>query len=127
LQNRPIADASGLFAPSVELAITSGDRERSKPSRRPPSQSPSSQSSLSTRRVIFDPVDGLSGQAGLFGDLSDAHGLLAEHGAHLDELLASEARLTATVGAVAALLGVLDTGPLSRLGGLSVCLSGALP
>ena len=41
------------------------------------SQPPSHQSSLNTRRVILDPVHGLPGQAGLFGDLSDAHGLLA--------------------------------------------------
>ena len=41
----------------------------------------------------------LSGQAGLFGDLSDAHGLLSKHGAHLAELLAVEARLTAKIGA----------------------------
>ena len=30
---------------------------------------------VSTRRVALDPVDGLPGQAGLFGDPSDAHGL----------------------------------------------------
>jgi hypothetical protein len=47
-----------------------------------------------------------------------------KHGAHLDELLACEARLTGKVGAVATLLGVLDTGSLCGLGGLSLCLSG---
>ena len=43
---------------------------------------------VSTRRVALDPADGLPG---LFGDLSDAHGLSPQHGAHLDELLASGA------------------------------------
>ena len=31
---------------------------------------------VSTRRVALDPVDSLPGQAGLFGDVSDARGLL---------------------------------------------------
>ena len=71
------------------------------------SQAPGNQSSLSARRVILDTVNGLSGKAGLLRDLSNAHCLLPEHGAHLDELLASEARLAA-VGAAIILLCVLD-------------------
>jgi hypothetical protein len=45
-------------------------------------------------------------------------------GAHLDELLASEARLPAKVGTLPTLLGVLDAGPLCRLGGFSLGLRG---
>jgi hypothetical protein len=41
------------------------------------------------------------GQAGLFGDLSNAHGLLSQHGVHLDELFARVARFAAEVGVVA--------------------------
>ena len=47
------------------------------------SHTPNHQSTLSTRRVTLDPVDGLPGQAGLLGDPSDAYGLLTEHGTHL--------------------------------------------
>jgi hypothetical protein len=64
------------------------------------------------------------GQAGLFGDLSDAHRLVPQHGAHLDELLAGEARLPTEVGPVATLLSVLDTSPLCGLGRLSLGLRG---
>jgi hypothetical protein len=74
--------------------------------------SPSHQSSLSTRRITLDPVDGLSGQAGLLGNLSDTHGPLPQHGAHLSKLFAGEARLSAEVGTFVILLGVLDAGPL---------------
>src|SRR5215472_17423457 len=62
------------------------------------SQPPGCQGSLSTRRVTVDPVDGLSGQTSLpGGNLSHAHRLSPEHGAHLAELLASICRLTAEV------------------------------
>jgi len=88
------------------------------------SHPPSCQSRLSTRRVILNSVDGLPGQAGLFGDLSHAHGLLSQHGAHLGKLFRCEARLAAKVRALATLLGVLDTGPLSGLGGLGAGESG---
>jgi hypothetical protein len=66
---------------------------------------------LSTCRVTLDPVDGPSGQASFFGNLSDAHGLLPQHGAHLVELIAHVARLAADVGAVATLLGMLRARP----------------
>ena len=89
--------------------------------------SPNPQSTLSTRRVTLDPVDGLPGQAGLSRNLSDAHGRLPQLGAHLVELLAREAWLTTEVGAVATLLGVLNTSPLCCLGRLSLCLSGPVP
>src|SRR5215471_14304361 len=46
------------------------------------SQPPSNQSSLSTRRVTLDPVDSLSGQAGLLGNLSDAYDGLAQTTPH---------------------------------------------
>jgi len=85
---------------------------------------PNSQSPLSTRRVTLDPVDSLPGQASLSRNLSDAHRFLSQHGAHLDELFAREAWLPTEVGAVAALLGMLDTGPLSGFGSLSLCLRG---
>jgi hypothetical protein len=52
------------------------------------SHPPSDQSTLSTRRITLDPVDRLSGQAGLLRNLSDAHGLLAEHGPHQSLALA---------------------------------------
>jgi hypothetical protein len=67
-----------------------------------------------TRRVILNSVDGLSGQAGLLADLSDTCGLLSQHGAHPDELLAGEARFTPKVGTLGILLRMLDTSPLSR-------------
>jgi hypothetical protein len=60
------------------------------------SHPPSCQSSLTTRRIILDPIDGLS------VNQSDAHRLLSHH-----ELLASEARLPAKIGAVSTLLGTL--------------------
>jgi len=41
---------------------------------------------LNTCGVILNPVDGC--QAGLPRNLSDAPGLLFQHGSHLDELLA---------------------------------------
>src|SRR5258708_788584 len=85
------------------------------------SQPPSHQSTL---RVTLDPVDGLAGQASLPRNLSDAHGLLPQHRAHLVKLIARVARLTAEVSAFSAMLCVLDTGPLCGLGGLSLCLSG---
>src|SRR5260370_1180455 len=88
------------------------------------SQPPSHQSTLSTCRVTLDPVDGLSGQAGLSRNLSDTHRLVPQHGAHLDELLACEARLPTEVGALSTLLGVLDAGPLCCLGCLGLCLRG---
>src|SRR5258707_2850030 len=89
-----------------------------------PSQPPNNQSRLSIRRVALDPIDGLSGQARFPSNLSDAHRFLPQHGAHLDELVARGARLAADVGAVATLLGVLDTGPLCGLVSLSPCLRG---
>jgi hypothetical protein len=55
---------------------------------------PNNQSTLSTRRVTLDPVDGLPGQAGLFGDLTDAHGLLAQRGASLAGLNQTAQRRT---------------------------------
>ncbi len=73
------------------------------------SKAPTHQSTLSTRRVTLDPVDDLPGQASLSRNLSDAHGLLSQHRADLVELLAREAWLAADVGAVATLLGVLDS------------------
>jgi hypothetical protein len=51
-------------------------------------------------------------RAPLAGNLSDAHRFLSQHVAHLVELIAGVARLAANVGAVATLLGMLDTGPL---------------
>jgi hypothetical protein len=87
-------------------------------------QSPSNQRTLSTRRITLDPVDGLSGQASFLRNLRDVHHFLPQHGAHLVELLARVARLTANVGAVATLLGVLNTGSLCSLGSFSLCLSG---
>jgi hypothetical protein len=74
------------------------------------SQPPNNQRRLSTRRVILNSVDGLAGQAGLLRNLSDPHRLLPQHGAHLVELIARVARLAANVGAVAMLLGILNTG-----------------
>ncbi len=71
----------------------------------------------------LDPVDRLPGQGGLFGDLSDAHGLLPQHGAHLVELIARVAPLTAEVSPVVILLRMLDAGSLCSLGGLSLCRS----
>jgi hypothetical protein len=79
--------------------------------------SPSNQRTLSTPRVPLDP---LPRQAGLFRDLSDAHGFLSQHVAHLVELLARVARLAAVVSAVATPLRMLDAGPLRRLGGLTM-------
>ncbi len=85
---------------------------------------PRYQCSLSTRRVILDPIDGLSGQSGLLRNVSDAQRLLSQHGAHLHELLAREARLPVKVGAFSTLLGVLDTGTLRGPRSLSRCLRG---
>jgi hypothetical protein len=42
------------------------------------------QRSPSARRIALDPV-GLSGQVRFFGDMSDAHCLLPQHGEHLIE------------------------------------------
>src|SRR5258708_30488776 len=88
------------------------------------SQLPNTQSSLSARRVVLDPIHGLPGQASLLGDLSDAHGRLAQHGADLLELFAREVGLTLEVSALVIPLCVLDASPLCGLGGLSLCLSG---
>ena len=49
------------------------------------SQTPNRQCSLCSRRVIFDPVDGLSGEARLLGDPSNAHTLLSQHGRALSQ------------------------------------------
>ena len=57
-------------------------------------------------------------------NVCDADRFLPQHGAHLVKLFAREARLSATVGALITLLGVLDTCPLCCFGGLSLCLSG---
>jgi hypothetical protein len=48
---------------------------------------PSHQSSLSIRSVVLDLVTDPSGQCGLFGDLRDTDGLLAQHVTHFGELL----------------------------------------
>jgi hypothetical protein len=63
----------------------------------------------------------LSGQSGPFGDLSDALGLLPQHGAHLVELIARVAPLTAEISPLLILLRMLDAGSLYGLGGLSLC------
>ena len=63
-------------------------------------------------------------RASLSRNLSDVHRFVPEHTAHLVELIARVARLTADVGSVAMLLGVLDAGPLCSLGRFSLCLSG---
>jgi hypothetical protein len=52
---------------------------------------------------------------GILGNPRDPHGLLAQHGAHLVERGAREARLPPKVRAVSVLLGVLDTSALSGL------------
>jgi hypothetical protein len=82
------------------------------------------QSTLSTHRVTLDPVDSLSGQASLSRNLSDAHGVLSQHLAHLVELLARETWLPAKIGSFVILFRMLDTGPLCSLDGLSLGLRG---
>ena len=48
--------------------------------------------------AAFSPGQRGPREAGLFGDLSDSHGLLPQHGAHLVELIARVARLVADRG-----------------------------
>jgi hypothetical protein len=86
--------------------------------------SPKQPKHLSTRRLALDPIDGLSGQASFIRDVSDAHRLLPQHGAHSIEMIARVAWLAAEVSALVIPLRVLDTGPLRRLGGLSLGLRG---
>jgi hypothetical protein len=86
---------------------------------------PRCQRSLRASGVVFDPVHRLPGQASLLGNPCDTDGLLPQHVSHLGELGAREARLASEVRSVSVLLRVLDTGPLSGLGGLGLCLSPA--
>jgi hypothetical protein len=65
---------------------------------------------VSTRRLILDPATRSAGSGRPLWNLSDAHGLLRQHGAHLVEQIARAAPLTAEVSPVVILLRMLDAG-----------------
>jgi hypothetical protein len=71
---------------------------------------PERQHSLTGRRIILVPINGLPRQFRRFGDLSNAAGL-RQHLAHYLELLAVETRLAPKVGPVVRLLGMMSALP----------------
>jgi hypothetical protein len=81
------------------------------------SHAPGCQGSLSTRRVTVDPVDGLSGQTSLPGNLSHPPPSVARAW----RAPCRVCRLTAEVSLLVGLLHVFNSGPLRRLAGLGLC------